>query len=143
MHIMSRQCRAAVLLAASLGLLLGGCSSSNISLTKRIDYKSASSTSSLELPPDLTTPRYDDRYQVNSASGLAAQNANKSGRGDLLPTVPDAKIVRAGSERWLVVLWTTLSGVAVGLILVVLAHVLRHVKASASLAARAELERSA
>ena len=45
MHIMSRQYRAATLLAASLGLLLGGCSSSNLSLTKRIDYKSASSTS--------------------------------------------------------------------------------------------------
>ena len=103
MHIMSRKSGATALLAASLGLLLGGCSSSNFSLTKRIDYKSASSTPSLELPPDLTTPRYDDRYQVNSASGLAAQNANKSGRGDLLPTVPDAKIVRAGSERWLVV----------------------------------------
>jgi|KBSMisStandDraft_5_1062788.scaffolds.fasta_scaffold02186_8 outer membrane protein assembly factor BamC len=103
MHIMSRKYRVATLVAASLGLLLGGCSSSNLSLTKRIDYKSASSTSALELPPDLTTPRYDDRYQVNSASGLAAQNANKSGRGDLLPTVPDAKIVRAGSERWLVV----------------------------------------
>ncbi len=103
MHIMSRKYGAATLLATSLGLLLGGCSSGNFSLTKRIDYKSASSTPSLELPPDLTTPRYDDRYQVNSASGLAAQNASKSGRGDLLPTVPDAKIVRAGSERWLVV----------------------------------------
>ena len=73
MHIMSRQYRVATLLAASLVLLLGGCSSSNLSLTKRIDYKSASSTSALELPPDLTTPRYDDRYQVNSASGLAAR----------------------------------------------------------------------
>jgi uncharacterized lipoprotein len=90
-------------LIASLALLLAGCESGNLSLTKRIDYKSASSTPSLELPPDLTTPRYDDRYQVNSASGLAAQNASKSGRGDLLPTNPDAKIVRAGSERWLVV----------------------------------------
>jgi outer membrane protein assembly factor BamC len=91
------------LFLASLVLLLAGCSSNNISLTKRIDYKSASSTPSLELPPDLTTPRYDDRYMVNSATGLAAANSNKSGRGDLLPTTPDAKIVRAGSERWLVV----------------------------------------
>ena len=90
-------------LIASLALLVAGCSSNNISLTKRIDYKSASSTPSLELPPDLTTPRYDDRYQVNSASGLAAQNAGKSGRGDLLPTNPEAKIVRGGNVRWLVV----------------------------------------
>jgi outer membrane protein assembly factor BamC len=88
---------------AAMALLLAGCSSSNLSLTKRIDYKSASSSPSLELPPDLTTPKYDDRYQVNSASGLAAANSGKSGRGDLLPTNPDAKIVRGGSERWLVV----------------------------------------
>ncbi len=91
------------LLLVALALVLAGCSSNNISLTKRIEYKTASSTPALELPPDLTTPRYDDRYQVNSASGLAAANSNKSGRGDLLPTTPDAKIVRGGSERWLVV----------------------------------------
>ena len=103
MEFLSRNYRALPLAIASLALMLGGCSSSNMSLSKRIDYKSSSSTPSLELPPDLTTPRYDDRYQVNSASGLAAQNAGKSGRGDLLPTVPDAKIVRGGSERWLVV----------------------------------------
>jgi len=100
---MSRKIGALPLLIASLALVLAGCSSNNVALTKRIDYKTTSSTPSLELPPDLTTPRYDDRYQVNSASGLAAQNAGKSGRGDLLPTNPDAKIVRGGSERWLVV----------------------------------------
>jgi outer membrane protein assembly factor BamC len=100
---MFRKSGIAPLLFAALALLLTGCSSNSISLTKRIDYKSASSTPSLELPPDLTTPKYDDRYQVNSASGLAAANSGKSGRGDLLPTNPDAKIVRGGSERWLVV----------------------------------------
>jgi outer membrane protein assembly factor BamC len=103
MEFTLRNPRALPILIASLALLTGGCSSNNVSLTKRIDYKSASSTPSLELPPDLTTPRYDDRYQVNSASGLAAANSGKSGRGDLLPTNPDAKIVRGGSERWLVV----------------------------------------
>ena len=103
MELITRNTGALPLLIASLALLLGGCSSNSMSVTKRIDYKTASSTPSLELPPDLTTPRYDDRYQVNSASGLAAQNAGKSGRGDLLPTNPDAKIVRGGSERWLVV----------------------------------------
>jgi outer membrane protein assembly factor BamC len=103
MESMSRTPGLLPVLVASLTFVVAGCSSNDISLTKRIDYKSASSTPSLELPPDLTTPRYDDRYQVNSASGLAAQNAGKGGRGDLLPTVPDAKIVRAGSERWLVV----------------------------------------
>ena len=102
MKFMSRLSWSLPILVASMSLLVSGCET-GISLTKKIDYKSASSGPSLELPPDLTTPRYDDRYQVNSASGLAAANAGKSGRGDLLPTNPDAKIVRGGSERWLVV----------------------------------------
>lgn len=84
--------------------LLAGCESlSGIAPTKRIDYKSAATGPALELPPDLTTPRYDDRYQVNTAAGQAAANANKGARAEFLPTVPDAKLVRAGSERWLVV----------------------------------------
>jgi outer membrane protein assembly factor BamC len=107
MEFMSRKFGSPPLLFVSLlfisVLLLAGCSSTNMSVTKRIDYKTTGNTPSLELPPDLTTPRYDDRYQVNTASGLAAANSGKSGRGDLLPTNPDAKIVRGGSERWLVV----------------------------------------
>jgi len=93
-----------VLLVAVLALALAGCESLySISPTKRIDYKSVSSGPALELPPDLTTPKYDDRYQVNSATGLAAAGTNKGGKTEFLPTTPDAKIVRAGNERWLVV----------------------------------------
>ena len=89
---------------ALLPWLLAGCESlTGIAPTKRIDYKSAATGPALELPPDLTTPRYDDRYQVNTAAGQAAANANKGTRSEFLPTTPDAKLVRAGSERWLVV----------------------------------------
>ncbi len=84
--------------------LLAGCESlTGVAPSKRIDYKSASTGPALELPPDLTTPRYDDRYQVNTAAGQAAATANRGTRSEFLPTVPDAKLVRAGSERWLVV----------------------------------------
>jgi len=83
---------------------LAGCESLNsLAPSKRIDYKSSASGPALELPPDLTTPRYDDRYQVTTATGLAAAGANKGTKTDLLPQTPDAKIVRAGNERWLVV----------------------------------------
>ena len=51
--------RACALLLVVL-LSLAGCESIG-PLGKRIDYKSASSAPSLELPPHLTTPRYDDR----------------------------------------------------------------------------------
>jgi outer membrane protein assembly factor BamC len=98
---------------ALLGLSLGGCETS-VSLGKKIDYKSTTSTPALEIPPDLTTPNYDDRYLSSTASGAAAAKAaGKS--SDILPANPDAHLARAGSERWLVVkatpeaAWTTLN----------------------------------
>ncbi|MCC7326052.1 MAG: outer membrane protein assembly factor BamC [Burkholderiales bacterium] len=88
----------------AVALVLAGCESlSGLSPTKRIDYKSVSSGPALELPPDLVTPKYDDRYQVTTATGLAAAGTNRGARTELLPTTPDAKIARAGNERWLVV----------------------------------------
>ncbi len=91
---------------AALGLvallLVTGCESMG-PIGKRIDYKSASAAPSLELPPDLTTPQYDDRFAVTTASGLAAQNAVRPKQSDLLLTNSEAHVVRAGTERWLVV----------------------------------------
>jgi outer membrane protein assembly factor BamC len=85
-------------------LSIAGCESLGIGpIGKRLDYKSAASAPSLELPPDLTTPQYDDRYAVTTASGLAAQNADRPKQSDLLPTNAEAHIARAGTERWLVV----------------------------------------
>jgi len=86
-----------------VALALAGCESMNMSsLSKRIDYKSTGSAPGLELPPDLSTPTYDDRYTVNTASGLAARDATKP-KSDLLPTNTEARVARAGNERWLVV----------------------------------------
>ena len=83
---------------------LAGCESTT-SMSKKIDYKSTSSAPALELPPDLTTPQYDERYSVTTASGLAAQGANRPrGPDSIAPnTTADARIVRGGTERWLVV----------------------------------------
>ena len=93
--------RASIALVAA-AFALGGCDTMQI--TKRIDYKSTSTAPALELPPDLTTPRYDDRYSVSTASGLAAQQASgKARESEFLATVPNARIARAGNERWLVV----------------------------------------
>jgi outer membrane protein assembly factor BamC len=83
-------------------LALTGCESVG-SLGKHIDYKSAASAPSLELPPDLTSPQYDDRFAVSTASGLAAQNAAGPKKTELLPTNSEAHVVRAGTQRWLVV----------------------------------------
>jgi len=82
-------------------LALAGCETIG-PVGKRIDYKSTSAAPALELPPELSQPRYDDRFAVSTASGLAAANATRPKQTDLLPTNPDAQIARAGNERWIV-----------------------------------------
>ena len=93
--------RAIALAAAAIAL--ASCESTSV--TKRIDYKSDSRAPALEVPPDLTTPQYDDRYNVTTASGYAAQSVNRprAVEGIAVNATADARIVRAGNERWLVV----------------------------------------
>ncbi len=94
-----------ILLAVATLALLNGCETVNeFSFSKRIDYKSSSSTPPLEVPPDLTMPQYDDRYAVTSASEMNSRDRRAEMREkSILPEVPNARIERAGSERWLVV----------------------------------------
>jgi outer membrane protein assembly factor BamC len=93
---------AAILGAAALAAVLGGCESMTVSLGKKIDYKSAASAPALEIPPDLTTPAYDDRYLASTASAAAAARA--AGKpSEVLPGNAESHLARAGSERWLVV----------------------------------------
>ncbi len=104
MRMMERMTDASRLFAALLtvvALVLAGCESIG-PVGKRIDYKSTSAAPPLELPPELSQPRYDDRFAVSTASGLAAANAARPNRNDLLPSNPDARIARAGNERWIV-----------------------------------------
>ena len=84
-------------------VLLSGCESMNFSLSKKVDYKSVAAVSPLEIPPDLSTPGYDDRYQVANALGAGTQRPVTSRPNEVLPANPDARLVRAGNERWLVV----------------------------------------
>ena len=93
--------RVAVVVTFALGVL-AGCESTSVG--KKIDYKSVASAPSLELPPDLTSPQYDDRYNVSTASGLAAQNAARPKSGaEIAPNAnAEARIVHLGNERWIV-----------------------------------------
>jgi outer membrane protein assembly factor BamC len=102
--LFSLSCRAlgAALSLAAVTALVAGCETMSLSVGKKIEYKSAGSAPALEIPPDLTTPTYDDRYEMTTASGAAAARA--AGRPtEILPVNPDARLMRAGSERWLVV----------------------------------------
>src|SRR5437667_12834248 len=92
---------AGTFVAVSLAALLAGCDTMSMSLGKKIDYKSSSSAPALEIPPDLTTPAYDDRYLASTASAAAAARA--AGRPSaILPTNAEARLVRSGSARGLV-----------------------------------------
>jgi hypothetical protein len=92
-----------ILAVATALCLVAGCESTS-TLTKKIDYKSAGSAPALELPPDLTAPQYDDRFSVTTASQLAAQGTKPKGAETIAPDAnADARIARAGTQRWLVV----------------------------------------
>jgi outer membrane protein assembly factor BamC len=95
-----------LLLAAGAVLVLGGCESMSTSLGKKIDYRSVTVAPALELPPDLTAPQYDERYNVATASAVAAtRDAARPKTADQIAPIatPDARIVRNGNDRWLVV----------------------------------------
>src|SRR5574343_366801 len=72
----------------------------------KVDYKSATRTNTLEVPPDLTQLSRESRYLVPggvvTASGYQISQPNKS-----VPTaasqVGDVRIERAGTQRWLVI----------------------------------------
>lgn len=97
---------------------LTGCSSiGNILEPNRIDYRSASKTTSasLEVPPDLTQIRRDNRFSIPeankssaTASGYNLEKGNKvasSGSGGIVAAkqVQNMRIERNGTTRWLVV----------------------------------------
>ncbi len=87
----------------------------NVLEPNKIDYKSASkaATISLEVPPDLTQIRRDNRFSVpNSTQGSATAssynlqkgNATQSTAAVIAPLqVKSMRIERDGSQRWLVV----------------------------------------
>lgn len=115
MNQISRTARILFVVMTLAGLT--GCSSLNSMLeADRIDYKSASKASSaskLEVPPDLTQLQRDGRYAIPerasgtiTASGYSAQQATRSRTETYLVApkeMPNVRIERSGSQRWLVV----------------------------------------
>ena len=90
--------------------VLGACSEFG---SKKIDYKSAGQTPPLEVPPDLTRPGTDDRFRVPDVNPTGTATFSdysrdragqvRSGVPGVLPEIPGARVVRDGSQRWLVV----------------------------------------
>jgi outer membrane protein assembly factor BamC len=95
--------RSVSLLSVAAAMSLAGCS---VLEPDRIDYKSATKSATLEVPPDLTAISRDTRYIVPGA----AVTANTFKTGQTQAGVPvaanslaDVRIERSGNQRWLVV----------------------------------------
>jgi outer membrane protein assembly factor BamC len=98
--------------ALSLPMLLAGCGIGEMMMGgKSVEYKSAGKLPPLEVPPDLTRPGRDDRYQVpDTAPGgtatFSAYNAERGGgprAAEVLPASAGVRIEREGNTRYLVV----------------------------------------
>ena len=96
-----------LLIASMLSLLLAGC---GLTSNKSTDYRSqGGKIPSLEVPPDLTSPIADDRFVIPDSKATTFSTYNRE-RGSapaagsaVLPKVENARIERAGEQRWLVV----------------------------------------
>ena len=94
---------------------LGGCQTvSGIFDGQRGDYRNTGRLPPLEVPPDLTRPNADTRFNVPEIGGGAAsatfsefdkarQGKPAAGTTGVLPLVEKTRIERSGNERWLVV----------------------------------------
>jgi outer membrane protein assembly factor BamC len=99
-------------LAAIAALVMGGCSSTDVSGDK-IDYRSGGTkTAGLEVPPDLTQLTRDSRYQQTQGSAVSAAAFQASAPAASDPAtvksvnvaaqaVGDMSVERLGNERWL------------------------------------------
>jgi len=93
-------------LVIALVAVLSGCAAID---EEKINYKSARTTSTLDVPPDLTQLRRDSRYNLDTnsaaASGLQSTAASRPvvDQGTAPNTLGDVRMERSGSQRWLVV----------------------------------------
>ncbi|WP_051278962.1 outer membrane protein assembly factor BamC [Chitinilyticum aquatile] len=90
-------------------LALTACSSDQMMLQSKVDYRSGSDSvnkNPLEVPPDLTSPAASSNYTLSRSQNSAkdfAKAAQASGPQKVMPDTPKAKLERAGAQRWLVV----------------------------------------
>lgn len=95
--------RTSSLLALAASLAMAGCSSLE---PDRIDYKSATKSATLEVPPDLSALSRDSRYTVPGSAVTAsafATGQSHAGVPVAANALSDVRIERSGNQRWLVV----------------------------------------
>lgn len=95
---------------------LSGCSVLGIDFSgDKVQYESSNSRANLEVPPDLTPVKNENRFQVPSRQGIVSANAEaaraaaaaeEAERGTpsaskIVPGTERVKVMREGSDRWL------------------------------------------
>lgn len=100
-----------LLLTVLIGVSVGACNT--ISEKRKIDYKSTGAgarTEPLTIPPELGSIQQSDRYDIPGRSEATFSKYSQENEADsvsdtttLLPQVPNIKIGREGTYRWLVV----------------------------------------
>jgi outer membrane protein assembly factor BamC len=105
---MTKFSRTALLVA----LALASAACTTVFTSKKVDYGNATASKlpPLEVPPDLTKPKPEDRFTIPDGKATSyseyTQERNapaRTGNTDVLPTFDKAHIERAGAQRWLVV----------------------------------------
>jgi outer membrane protein assembly factor BamC len=95
------------LLVMSLCIAMAGCTTDQLLLQKKVDYRSGSDNigkNNLELPPELTAPASNNHFNVKQNTVLSSvAPTNASPTQAVLAEGSRAKIVQAGNQRWLVV----------------------------------------
>jgi len=111
--LVSRRLRAPALALLAV-LLAGGCSiTETLNDATRIDYKGASKGPPLDIPPDLVTPRGEERFAVpeRAAGGTTFSEFNRERTTErpvaagpsVIPPAPGVRLERQGNQRWLVI----------------------------------------
>ncbi|MBE9608674.1 outer membrane protein assembly factor BamC [Chitinilyticum piscinae] len=101
--------KALKLLPVAAAIALTACSSDQLMLQSKVDYRSGSDNinkNPLEVPPDLTTPAGNANYTLSRSQTSAkdyVRTSQASGPQQVMPDAPKAKLERAGAQRWLVV----------------------------------------
>lgn len=90
-----------------LATVLAGCDSIPF-IDNTSDYKGAGRSKPLEVPPDLTAVRTSSTYNVPGSTSYSAYSQNQeaveqNGPQPVLADVKNVRMVKAGSQRWLVV----------------------------------------
>lgn len=101
------------LLWCGTALSVAGCGwTGNLLQGDKVEYKSKGQAAapSLEIPPDLTSPTRDGRFELPNDTRLRTARASDVSRASgqpvstaILPSVSNARIERAGTQRWMVV----------------------------------------